>query len=60
MYINKLAIIVKGNPKAPFSIATTPRCREMRYTFLYIVSLTFNQYLIILSVKQRGIEYRFF
>ena len=23
----KLATIVEGNPKAPFSIATTPRCR---------------------------------
>ena len=28
LYIVKLATIVEGNPKAPFSIATTPRCRE--------------------------------
>ena len=25
-----LATLVKGNPKAPFSIATTPRCRGGR------------------------------
>ena len=25
--------IVEGNPKAPFSIATTPRCRGGRYSF---------------------------
>ena len=27
----KLATIVEGDPKAPFSIATTPRCRGGRY-----------------------------
>ena len=27
-----LATIVKGDPKAPFSIATTPRCRGGRYS----------------------------
>ena len=34
----KLATRVEGNPKAPFSIATTPRCRGERYSFpgLYI------------------------
>ena len=26
----KLATIVEGNPKAPFSIATTPMCRGGR------------------------------
>ena len=30
---NKLATIVEGNPKAPFSIATTPMCRGGRYSF---------------------------
>ena len=29
----KLATIVEGNPKAPFSIATTPRCTGGRYYF---------------------------
>ena len=28
-----LATIVEGDPKAPFSIATTPRCRGGRYSF---------------------------
>ena len=30
-HISKLATIVEGDPKAPFSIATTPRCRGGRY-----------------------------
>ena len=28
----KLVTVVKGKPKAPFSIATTPSCRERRYS----------------------------
>ena len=28
-----LATIVEGDPKATFSIATTQRCREGRYSF---------------------------
>ena len=35
----KLATVVKGDPKAPFSIATTPRCRGGRYTFPWIAPL---------------------
>ena len=31
-----LAILVEGDPKAPFSIATTPGCREGRYSFPWI------------------------
>ena len=31
----KLATIVVGDPKAPFSIATTPRCRGGSY-FLFL------------------------
>ena len=34
--ISKLAILVKGHPKGPFSIAATPRCRAERYSFLWI------------------------
>ena len=30
----KLATVVEVDPKAPFSIATTPRCSEGRYSFL--------------------------
>ena len=35
LYVSKvkLATIVEGNPKAPFSIATTPMCRGGRYSF---------------------------
>ena len=35
----KLATIVKGDPKAPFSIATTPRCRGGRHSFPWISPL---------------------
>ena len=32
-YTTGTSILVKGDPKAPFSIATTPRCRGGRYSF---------------------------
>ena len=35
----KLATIVKGDLKAPFSIATTTRCKGGHYYFLWIASL---------------------
>ena len=35
----KLVIVVEGNPKAPFSVATTPSSRGKRYTFPYIAPL---------------------
>ena len=35
-----LVTVVEGDPKAPFSIATKPRCREGNYSFLWIVPLT--------------------
>ena len=40
-------VIVKSNPKAPFSIASTPRCRGRRYSFpwsapLYPWSVPYN------------------
>ena len=38
-YIYKLATIVEGDPKAPFSIATTPRCRGGRYSIPRIAPL---------------------
>ena len=37
--VNKLATIVEGDPKAPFSIATTPRCRGGRYSIPRIAPL---------------------
>ena len=35
----KLATLVEGSPKAHFSIATTPRCREGRYSIPWIAPL---------------------
>ena len=37
----KLATIVEGNPKAPFSIATTPMCRGGRYSFPGLLFFTY-------------------
>ena len=54
----KLETLVEGDPKAPFSIATTPRCREGRYSFPWIAPL--YSYLIMLSVMQGAIKYHFF
>ena len=54
-----MATIVEGNPKAPFSIATTPRCRGGRYSFPGLLYFTLDPYLIMLSVKQGGIKYHF-
>ena len=51
LYISckNLVIVVKVNPKASFSLATTPR----------IVPLTFDTYLMMLSAMQGGIKYHF-
>ena len=38
-YISKLATVVEGDEKIPFSIATTPRCRGGRYSFPWIAPL---------------------
>ena len=51
IYISKvkLATIVEGNPKAPFSIATTPRCRGGRYSFPGWLYFTLDPHLIIFT-----------
>ena len=59
-YKVKLVTIVKGDPKAPFLIATTPRCRGGRYSFPSLLHFTLDPYLIMLSIKQGGIKYHFF
>ena len=61
MYSNKvkLATLVEGNPKAPFSIATTPMCRGGHYSFPGLLYFTLDPYLIMLSAKQGGIKYHF-
>ena len=53
----KLVTLVKGDPKAPFSIASTSRCRGGWYPFPGLLHFTFDPYLIILSVKQDRIKY---
>ena len=55
----KLATVVEGDPKAPFSIATTPRCWGGCYSFPWSVPLYFGPYLIMLSIKQGSIKYHF-
>ena len=37
--LSKLATIVEGDLRAPFTIATTPRCRGGRYSFPWIAPL---------------------
>ena len=54
----KLATLVEGDQKAPFSIATTPWCRGGHYSFAGIAPL-YPWYLIVLSIKQGGIKYHF-
>ena len=60
IYISKLAEVVEGDPAAPFSIATTTRFWEGHYSVPWIAPLTLDQYLIMMSVKQRDIKYHFF
>ena len=50
----KLAAVVEGNLKAPFSIATTERSRGRCYSIPWIAPFTLDLYLIMLSVKQGG------
>ena len=47
---------MEGDPKAPFSIATTLRYMGGHYSFL---RSTLDLYLIMLSAKQGGIKYHF-
>ena len=55
----KLATIVEGDQKAPFSIATTLRSREGTTPYPELFPFTLDMYLILLSVKQGGIKYYF-
>ena len=51
--------VFKGDPKALFSIATSPRCRVRHYYFLWNALCTLDPYFIMLSVKQGNIKYHF-
>ena len=55
----KMATLVEGDPKAPFSIATTPRCRGGRYSFSGRFHFTLDAHLMMLNAKQVGIKYHF-
>ena len=55
----KLATVVEGDLKAPFLIATTPKCREGATPFPGLLCFTLDTYLM-LSVKQGSIKYFFF
>ena len=54
-----LSILVEGDLKAPFSIATTPRRREGHYSINGLLHFTLYLYLLMLSVKQDGFKYYF-
>ena len=50
----KFATIVEDDPKAPFSIVTTPRCRgEGATPFSGLLYFTLDPYIIMLSVKHQ-------
>ena len=55
----KLATLVKGDSKAPFSIATTRRCKGGSNSFPGLFHFTLDAYLIMQSAKQGGIKYHF-
>ena len=55
----KLVTVVKGDQKAPFSVATTPRWGEGTTPFLGVLHFTLDMHLILPSVKQGGIKYHF-
>ena len=54
-----MATLVEGDSKAPFSIATTSRCRWGATSFPGWLHIIFDPYLIILSAKQCSIKYHF-
>ena len=54
-----MTTVDEGGPKVPFSIPTTPRCREGATPFPGLLHFTLDPYLIMLSVKQGGIKYHF-
>ena len=59
IYIVRLATVVEGDSKAPFSLATTPRWKGGCNSFPWIAPLILDTFLIMMSVKQGGIKYHF-
>ena len=56
----KSTTMVKGETKAPFSIATTPRCREGCYSIPWIALLILDWYLYNAEYKQASRTFFFF
>ena len=54
----KLATLVEGDTKTPFSIASTG-VGEGATPFPGLLHFTLDPYLILLSIKQGGIKYHF-
>ena len=54
----KLATLIEGDPKVPFSIATTLQCKGEESTTLFHLML--DPYLIMPSAKQGSIKYNVF
>ena len=57
MHKIKVGNIVEGDPRAPFSIATTLRCRLGRYSIPWIAPLYPWSLPIVLSAKKGSIKY---
>ena len=55
----KFAILVEGDPKAPFSIATTTRCRGGCYSVLWIAPIYPGPHLKMLRAKKSTNKYYF-
>ena len=55
----KLASVVEGDQKAPFSIAIHRDVEEAATSFPGLLHFTLDMYLILLSIKQGGIKYHF-
>ena len=59
MKLVKLATVIKGDQKAPFSVTTRRGVREGATPFPGLLHFTLDTYLILQSVKQGGIKYHF-
>ena len=55
----KWPTVIEGDPKVPFLMATTLRCWGGRYSFSWIAPIILDPYLIIQSIKERGIKSHF-
>ena len=53
IYMSKLTDCSQSKPKAPFSIATTRRCRGGHYPFLWIAPFTLDMHPIMLCWARR-------